>query len=151
MPLAAVAASFLLLLGLSLQAMALQERARSGAHERLRREEDLLTTAAHLVVAALNGSHSCLLVLPLERWHAEEAACASPAVVETLTRLEVWSAPVQVLGWRPGADGGSAELEVQLAAGEGRAPRRGRFEVGLAGTPPQAVALRLRNWGGALP
>jgi hypothetical protein len=151
MPLATVAAGSLLLLGLSLQAMALQERARVSAHERLRREEDLLASAAHQLLAVLNGSHPCLLLLPLGRWPAEGAACSTPQVVETLTRLEVWSEPVRVLDWRPEADGASAALDVQLVAEVGRAPRRGRFGVRLIGSPPQAVELRLRDLAGALP
>ncbi|MEB3259024.1 MAG: hypothetical protein VKP63_00160 [Cyanobacteriota bacterium] len=142
MPLAAVVSGCLLLLGLTVQAMALQERSRSSAMERLRREDDLLVSAAHQLLAVLNNTHPCLLSLPHTEWGLRATACASPPDVDSLTRLEVWSVPVRVQAWTPGADGGNAELTVQLQAGQGRAPRRGRFTVRLMGSPPQAVDLR---------
>ncbi len=151
MPLAAAAAGLLLLLGLTLQAMALQERAQTGALERLRREEDLLVSAAHQLLARLNDAHPCLLLLPQTRWSMEGTACSLPSEVESLTQLEVWSVPVRLLVWQPGADGGSAELAVQLVASQGHAPRRGRFAVRLTGTSPQAVDLRSLQAGGEEP
>ena len=151
MPLAAVASGVLLLLGLTVQALALQERAQTDALERLRREEDLLVSAAHQLLAVLNEAHPCLLALPQTHWATEGMTCAAPSNVESLTRLEVWSVPVRVLAWRPGADGESAELDVQLVADQGRAPRHGRFAVRLSGTPPQAVDLRSREPRGEEP
>jgi hypothetical protein len=151
LPLATAAAGLLLLIGLSLQAMALQERAQVSALERLRREEDLLASAAHQLLASLNGIHPCLLALPLARWETDGAACASPQAAQALRRLEIWAVPVRLLAWRPGPDGLNAELELVLEAGEGRAPRRGQFGVRLAGSPPQASDLRARNLGGPLP
>lgn len=151
MPVAAGTAGLLMLLGLSLQGLALQERVQVGAMERLRREEDLLASAAHQVLAALNGPHSCLLTLPLARWEAEGAVCATPQALATLRRQEVWEVPVRLLAWQPGADGWSAEMELQLEAGAGRTARRGRFGTRLAGAPPQALDPRARQLAGALP
>ena len=151
MPLATGAAGLLLLLGLTLQGMALQERVQVGAQERLRREEDLLASAAHQLLAALNKTHRCLLNLPLARWESDGAACASPQALAALRRGVVWAVPVRLLAWRPGSDGWSAELELLLEAGEGRAARRGQFGARLAGTPLQAVDLQARDLGGPLP
>jgi len=151
MPLATGAAGLLLLLGLTLQGMALQERVQVGAQERLRREEDLLASAAHQLLAALNSTHHCLLSLPLARWEADGGACASPQALATLRRGVVWAVPVRLLAWRPGSDGLSAELELLLEAGEGRAARRGQFGARLAGAPLQAVDLQARDLGGPLP
>lgn len=150
-PLAAVVSGCLLLLGLTVQAMALQERSRASAMERLRREDDILVSAAHQLLAVLNNTHPCLLTVPHTEWGLPTTACSSPPDVETLTGLEVWSVPVRVQAWTPGADGESAELTVQLLAGQGRAPRRGRFTVRLTGSPPQAVDLRSRGAGGEQP
>jgi hypothetical protein len=151
MPLATGAAGLLLLLGLTLQAMALQERVQVSAQERLRREEDLLASAAHQLLAALNSTHRCLLHLPLARWESDGATCASAQALAALRRSAVWATPVRLLAWRPGMDGLSAELELLLEAETGRAARRGRFGARLAGVPPQAVDLRPRDLGGPLP
>ena len=151
LPLATGAAGLLLLLSLTFQGLALQERVQVNALERLRREEDLLASAAHQVLAALTGSHRCLLALPLARWEAEGAACASPQSLADLRRLEMWAVPVHLLAWRPGADGLSAEMELQLEGGKGRAARKGRFGARLVGVPPRAVDPRARNLGGSLP
>ncbi|MBM5816002.1 MAG: hypothetical protein FJ083_05270 [Cyanobacteria bacterium K_Offshore_surface_m2_239] len=151
MPLAAVAAGLLLLLALTMQALALQERAQTAALERLRREEDLLVSAAHHLLAVLNEAHPCLLALPQTQWATAGIACATPADVVSLTLLVVWSVPVRLLAWSPGADGESAQLDVQLVAGQGRAPRHGRFAVRLTGAPAQAVDLRSREPGGLEP
>ncbi|MEB3317691.1 MAG: hypothetical protein VKO39_06070 [Cyanobacteriota bacterium] len=151
MPLATGAAGLLLLLGLTLQAMALQERAQVSAQERLQRENDLLVSAAHQLLTALNRSHGCLLVLPLERWETDGAVCATPQALAALRRAEVWRVPVRLLGWRPATDGLSADLELVLEAGDSRAARRGRFAAQLTGDPPQAVDLRARVPGGSLP
>ncbi|MFN9645744.1 MAG: hypothetical protein ACK6BG_11660 [Cyanobacteriota bacterium] len=152
MPLAAGGAGLLLLLGLTLQGLALQERAQVSAQERLRREEDLLISGAHQLLAALNSRHRCLLALPLARWgDAAGAGCASPEAQANLRRMVVWSAPVRLGAWQPGMDGQSAELELLLDGGAGRAERRGRFAVRLAGAPPQAVDLRSRGLGAVLP
>lgn len=151
MPVAAGTAGLLMLLGLSLQGLALQERMQVGAQERLRREEDLLASAAHQVLAALNGPHPCLLTLPLARWEAEGAVCATPEALSALRRLDTMAVPVRLLAWQPGPDGWSAEMELELEAGKGRAARRGRFGARLAGAPPQALDPRARQLAGALP
>lgn len=153
LPVATGAAGLLLLLGLLLQTMALQERLQVSALERLRREEDLLASAAHQLLAALNGPHRCLVGLPLQRWELEGAACASPQALAALRRVEVWSVPVRLLAWRPAANG-TAELELQLEKGPdlpGQGPRRARFGTRLTGIPPQAVDPRARDMGGPLP
>lgn len=151
MPLAAGGAGLFLLLGLTLQGLALQERAQVSALERLGREEDLLASAAHQLLAALNDRHRCLLALPLARWEAEGGECASPEALVTLRRLVVWSVPVRLRAWQPGMDGQSAELELLLEAGEGRAERRAQFGARLAGVPPLAVDPHGRVLGGPQP
>ncbi len=151
MPLAAGATGLLLLLGLTLQGQALQERAQVSALERLRREEDLLTSAAHQLVAALNHHHRCLLTLPLARWDADGGSCASPEALAALRRMVIWSAPVRLRSWQPASDGLSADLELLLEPGAGRAERRGWFGARLAGVPPRAVDLRGRVLGAPLP
>jgi hypothetical protein len=151
MPLAAGGAGLLLLLGLTLQGLALQERAQVSARERLHREEDLLVSGAHQLLAALNSRHRCLLVLPSARWDAAGGPCASSEARTALRRMVVWSAPVRLEAWQPDTDGQSAELELLLEAGAGRAERRGQFSVRLAGDPPQAVDLRAHGPGAVLP
>jgi hypothetical protein len=151
MPLAAGATGLLLLLGLTLQGQALQERAQVSALERLRREEDMLTSAAHQLVEVLNNRHRCLLTLPLARWDADGGSCASSEALSALRRMVIWSAPVRLRDWRPGTDGLSAELELMLEPGAGRAERRGQFGARLAGVPPRAVDLRGRVLGVPLP
>lgn len=151
MPLAIGAAALLLLMSLALHGLALQARLQGGALERLRREEDVLVSGAHRLVAALNGSHGCLLAVPLERWEVDGAACATPAVLATLRRAEVMTAPVVLLAWQPQPDGVTAVLELGLEPGPGRGARRGRFEVRLLGVPQQGVDLRTRFLTGGLP
>lgn len=151
LPLAVGAAGLLLLLSLSFQGVALQERLQVSTFERLRREEDLLASAAHQLLAALNGSHRCLLDLPLARWDLEGTDCATEEALAALRRAEVWTVPVRLLAWRPGADGSVAEMELELEAAAGRTARRGRFGTRLVGSPPRAVDLRSRDLAGALP
>jgi hypothetical protein len=151
MPLAAAGSGLLLLLGLTLQGLALQERAQLSARERLHQEEDLLVSGAHQLLAALNSRHRCLLALPLARWDAAGRDCASPEALAALRGMVVWSAPVRLGAWQPGTDGQSVELELLLEAGAGRAERRRQFGVRLAGVPPRAVDLRAHALGALLP
>ncbi|MEB3243132.1 MAG: hypothetical protein VKO44_05795 [Cyanobacteriota bacterium] len=151
LPLAVGAVGLLLLMSLSLHALAMQERLQVGALERLRREEDLLVSAAHQWLQSLNDRHSCLLRLPLARWDVEGSACASAAELAELRRRAVLGRPVRLLAWQPAADGLRAEFELRLEAGAGRAPRRGRFGAQLEGTPPWALEPRRRSLTGALP
>jgi hypothetical protein len=151
MPLAVGAAGLLLLMGLMLQGMALRERLQVDGLERQRREDDILTSAAHQLLGALNGPHRCLVTLPLDRWEVEGLACASPEALATLRRAQVWAVPVRLLSWQPGTDGLAAELEVALEASATQAPRRRRFGARLEGTPPLVVDLRLRAFGGGQP
>lgn len=151
MPLAAGAAGLLLLLSLALHGAAMQERHQLGALERLQLEEDLLASAAHQLLAALNGPHQCLLTLPLARWETAGGDCASPAAVAALKRAEVWAVPVRLLSWEPKPDGVSAALELALERGPGRGERRGRFGTRLKGVPPLAVDPAARGVAGGLP
>jgi hypothetical protein len=151
MPLAVGAAGLLLLMGLMLQSLALRERLQVGGLERQWREEDLLASAAHQLLAALNGPHRCLLALPLARWELDGAPCASPAALATLRRSEVWTVPVRLLAWQPATDGSAAELELELEASAQRSPRRRRFGTRLVGFPPQAVDPRFHPLGGGQP
>ena len=81
MPLAVGASGVLLLMSLTLHGMAMQERLQVGARERQQREEDLLVSAAHQLLAALNASTAAYwpflwrsgssreqLAPPLRRW-----------------------------------------------------------------------------------
>lgn len=151
MPLAAGATGLLLMLSLALQGVAMQERLQVGAMEKLRHEEDVLASAAHQLLAALNGPHRCLLHLPLARWEAEGGACASPATVAALKRGEVWMVPVRLVAWEPQVGQQRAHLELALEGGPGRSARLGRFGARLAVEPPQALELRSRSLVGALP
>lgn len=147
--LALVATGVLLLLSLTLHGMAMQERLQVGALEREQREEDLLASGAHQLLAALNGPHRCLLTLPLARWEAEGAACASPAAVAALKQARVMGVGVRLLDWQPGVDGQTAHLALQLEAGPRRGARQGRYKVLLEGSPVQAAELGPRLLGGA--
>ncbi|MEB3301746.1 MAG: hypothetical protein VKN56_07220 [Cyanobacteriota bacterium] len=151
MPLAVAGAGLLLLMSGALHSLAMQERLQLSALERLRREEDLLVSAAHQLLAALNGPHQCLQALPLARWEADGGACASVEEVAALRQSQVMAVPVRLLAWQPRADGLAAELELALAAAPGRGARRARFGLQLAGLPSQAVNLRPRFIGGGLP
>jgi len=149
MPLAVAASGVLMLLSLTLHGMAMQERLQVGARERVQREEDLLASAAHQLLATLNASHPCLLGLPLAQW--EGASCASPAAVVALKKPQVLAVPVKVLAWQPGGNGQAGYLAVRLEPAPGRAAREGRFGVLLAGNPIQVAQLGPRLLGGAQP
>ncbi len=144
MPLAVGASGVLMLLSLTLHGMAMQERLQVGARERVQREDDLLVSAAHQLLAALNSTHACLRVLPLAQWPA--ASCASPAAVAALKEAQVMAVPVKVLAWQPGVDGQTAQLTLQLQAG-----RKARYGVRLVGNPVQVAQLGPRLLGGAQP
>jgi hypothetical protein len=150
LPLAVGASGVLMLLSFTLHGMAMQERLQVGARERVQREDDLLASAAHQLLAALNASHPCLLALPLAQWELQGAACATPAAVAALTTTQVMAVPVKVLAWQPGGSGQAGHLAVQLEAGPGRAAREGRFTLLLAGNPAQAK-LGPKLLGGAQP
>ncbi|MGA1304878.1 MAG: hypothetical protein ACO3ZD_12625, partial [Cyanobium sp.] len=134
MPVAVGASGVLLLLSFTLHGMAMQERLQVGAMERKQREDDLLASAAHQLLAALNASHPCLLALPLAQWEQQGAACASPAAVAALTTTQVMAAPVKLLAWQPGGNGQTAQMALQLEA-----RRKARYGVRLEGSPPRAV------------
>ena len=159
MPLAMGATGVLLLLSLTLHGMAMQERLQVGALERQGREEDLLASGAHQLLAALNGAHRCLLPLPLANWEGSGASCASPAALGALKQAEVLGTPVRLVAWQPRNDGQGAVLELALEAGgqAGGSARRGRFAVRFTGpaTPtqsgPGAGELGPRLLGGGLP
>jgi len=149
MPLAVGASGVLLLMSLTLHGMAMQERLQVGARERVQREEDLLASAAHQLLAALNASHPCLLALPLAEW--EGATCATPMAVVALKEAVVMAAPVRVHGWQPASDGQSAQLALQLVAGPGWGARQGRYGVRLYGSPVLVAELGPRLLGGGQP
>ena len=151
MPLAAGAVGMLLLMSLMLQSLALRERLQVNVLERQRREEDLLASAAHQLLAALNGPHRCLLGLPLARWELDGSACAPPEALATLRQPQVWESPVRLLAWQPRANGMAADLELALEASPQQAPRRRRFSTRLIGSPPLAVDPRAHTLGGSQP
>ena len=141
MPLAVGASGVLLLMSLTLHGMAMQERLQVGARERQQREEDLLLSAAHQLLAALNASHRCLLALPMAQWEQQGAACATPAAVAALKNAQVMARPVRVLAWQPGGNGQTAQLALQLEPGNSQPKRKGRYGVRLTGSPPQGAQL----------
>lgn len=151
MPLSVGAVGLLLLQSLTVQSITQLEVLQVSAMERIGREEDLLASAAHQLLASLNGSQACLLGLPLDRWETEGGACASSVDLANLRELEIWEVPVRLLRWQPSADGTAAELELELAADSSRAARRGRFGVRLSGAPLQAVDPRPHALGGPQP
>jgi len=123
-------------MSLTLHGMAMQERLQVGARERQQREDDLLASAAHQLLAALNASHPCLLALPLAQWEQQGAVCATPAAVAALKTTQVMAAPVKLLAWQPGGNGQTAQLALQLEAG-----RKARYGVRLEGSPPSGAVL----------
>lgn len=147
MPLAVGVSGVLLLMSFTLHGMAMQERVQVGARERQQREDDVLVSAAHQLLAALNASHPCLLALPLAQWEGAGAACASPAVVAALKATQVMAVPVRLVVWQPGGNGQMAQLTLQLEAGAGRKGRRARYQVRLLGSPPQGAELGVRLLG----
>lgn len=151
LPLTVGATGVLLLLSLTLHGMAMQERLQAGALERVQREEDLLASGAHQLLAGLNGPHRCLLTLPLARWDVDGAVCASPAEVASMKQRQVIGVPVRLLTWQPGLDGQTAQLALQLEAGPGRGARQGRYGVQLVGSPVQVGVLGPKLLGGTQP
>lgn len=141
MPLALGVSGVLLLMSFTLHGMAMQERVQVGARERQQREDDLLISAAHQLLAALNTSHPCLLALPLAQWELQGAACASPAAVAALKTSQVMSRPVQLVAWQPGGPGQVGQVALQLETEPGRPGRKGRYGVRLLGSSPEGAVL----------
>jgi hypothetical protein len=141
MPLAVGVSGVLLLMSFTLHGMAMQERVQVGARERQQREDDLLISAAHQLLAALNTSYRCLLPLPLAQWELQGAACASPAAVAALKKHQIMTRSVQLVGWEPGGNGQPGQLALQLETEQGRAGRKGRYGVRLVGSPPEGAEL----------
>lgn len=146
MPLAIGTTGVLLLMGFTLHGVALQERLQVGAVERQQREEDLLHSAAHQLLATLNRGHRCLLNHPLEHWELHGAACATPTHVAALKKSQVLAGSVQLVGWQPGANGQPGQLALQLEAG-----RQARFGVRPAATSTEGAELGPRILGGVQP
>jgi hypothetical protein len=146
MPLAIGTSGVLLLMGFTLHGVALQERVQVGAVERQQREEDLLHSAAHQLLATLNRGHRCLLNHPLEHWELQGGACATPTHVAALKNSRVLAGSVQLVGWQPGANGQPGQLALQLEAG-----RQARFGVRPAATSTEGAELGPRLLGGVQP
>ena len=126
MPLAIGASGLLLLGSFALHGIAMQESLAVGAMERQQREEDLLASAAHKLLARLNNSHRCLLNQPLAQW---EEPCATPAEVAALKdAAQVMDRPVQLRDWLPEGPEDvppvAAKLALQLVPG-----RQAHYEV----------------------
>ena len=144
----AIGASGLLFLGsVSLHGVAMQERLQERASERLQRDEDLLASAAHKLLSALNNAHRCLLNETLTDWEAKGAGCnADSATVAALKIAQVMDTPVQVLAWQPGAKDQTMQVALQLNSG-----RQARYEVQLAATTSEGARLGPRLLGGGQP
>ena len=147
MPLAIGASGLLLLGSFALHGIAMQESLAVGAMERQQREEDLLASAAHQLLALLNSSHRCLLNAPLAQWEVAGAACnTTPAAVADLKNSQVMAKPVQLVAWQPGGNGQPGQLALQLGAG-----RQARYGVMLAAAPTEGAQLGPKLLGGLQP
>lgn len=146
MPLAIGASGVMALLGFTLHGVSIQERLQVGALEQQQRDEDVLHSAAHQLVASLNGAHPCLLSLPLAQWEVAGAACSNPTAVAALKRARVLASSVELVSWTPGGNGQSGQLALQLGAG-----RQARYGVRPAATPNAGVELGPRILGGTQP
>jgi hypothetical protein len=147
MPLAIGASGLLLLGSFALHGVAMQESLAVGAMERQQREEDLLASAAHQLLALLNSSHRCLLNEPLAQWEVAGAACnTTPAAVAVLKNAQVMAKPVQLVAWQPGGNGQPGQLALQLEAG-----RQARYGVRLAAAPTEGAQLGPKLLGGVQP
>jgi hypothetical protein len=124
----------------------MQERLQEGAMERQQREEDLLASAAHQLLALLNSSHRCLLNQPLAQWEVAGTTCATPAAVAALKNAQVMDRPVQLVAWQPGGNGQPGQLALQLEAG-----RQARYGVMLAAAPSEGAQLGPKLLGGLQP
>jgi len=129
----------------------MQESLAVGAMERQQREEDLLASAAHQLLALLNSSHRCLLNEPLAQWEVAGAACnTTPAAVADLKNAQVMGRPVQLLAWQPEGPEDvppvAAKLALQLGAG-----RQARYGVMLAAAPTEGAQLGPKLLGGLQP
>lgn len=151
MLLAVGASAALLLMSFTLHGVALQERLRVKVMERQQREDDLLHSAAHKLLGVLNGSHRCLLGLPLAQWEGAGTHCANPAALAALRNLEVMEVPVHLLAWQPGQPGQAGQFALQLEAGAGRTARQGRYRLRSAGNPADGAQLGSRLLGGGQP
>ncbi|SBO43205.1 conserved exported protein of unknown function [Cyanobium sp. NIES-981] len=145
LPLAATASMVLVLSSLSLQAMALQERSRLAALQRLRSQEDQLMSAAQLVTGRLQRRHRCLLALPASAW-GQDASCSPAAALAELLEPATLPDPVRLLHYCPQpGEPPQATLVLELASTP--TPRRASFRVALApgerqDAPPRVVGLQ---------
>jgi hypothetical protein len=136
LPLASSAALLLLLSSLSLQAMALQQRARLAAQQRQRGWDDRLMSAAQAFTGQLQRHHRCRLSLPASQWAAQPCQPAGtpggilePAIVDAGIRLVAYCPD-------PGTPP-QATLVLELA--ELAPPQRAIFRLALApGETPEA-------------
>lgn len=150
--------SLLMLLGsLSVQAVSLQGRLRGAAERELQTSEDLLISAAQVLVARIQLRHACLLPLAQEQWAG--AGCASANDLAALRQGAVLGSSWQLLRWQP--DGASPmtaspqpprlSLELALAARGQRPARRAGFAVQLLGPPWRVQELRPLGLRGETP
>jgi hypothetical protein len=141
LPLASSGALLLLLSSLSLQAMALQERAHLAARQRQRGWDDRLMTAAQSLTGQLQRGHRCLLGLPAREWAAplaplggcEPHGSAQPRPAEGVRLVaycpDLLSAPPR------------ADLVLELVGA--KPPQRAAYQVALAAGETEEAPLRV--------
>lgn len=139
LPLAALVSLLILLGSLSLQSLSLQGQARGEALGQMAIAEDLLASAAQVLVAEIQLHHPCLLALPQEQWAG--AGCVSPMDLAQLGDGEVLGAAWHLVRWQPQATvvapipQKAVDLQIELSASRISPPRRSAFLLRLAGEP----------------
>lgn len=135
LPLATASGLLLLLSSLSLQAMALQERAHLAARLRQRGWDDQLMSAAQAFTGQLQRHHRCRLALPAEQWGA--AVCDQAGTPPPLPQ-----AGVRLVAYCPDlSEPPRAALVLEL---EAVAPlQRAGFQVALATGETEGAPLRV--------
>ncbi|MFQ6537789.1 MULTISPECIES: hypothetical protein [Aphanothece] len=142
LPLATTGAMLLILSSLSLQGMALQQRAQVAAQQRLRQLEDRLMSAAQTVAGRLQRRHRCLLALDQNAWTL--APCVGTGELPGLLAGESEGGPYRLVGYCAGS--GRGELLLELG---GTTPgRRGAFALDwVSGTTAEPQLRGLRELG----
>jgi hypothetical protein len=117
LPLALAGSLVLLLSSLSLQGMVLQGRHFQFLEQRRFQAEDRLASAAHLLLAQLEGPFSCLKPLPSSAWVRGflPPECPPQLDPEPLRRMTVDGSPVELMRWDPTVQ--VPELLLQEAGG----------------------------------
>ncbi|WP_156796704.1 hypothetical protein [Cyanobium sp. PCC 7001] len=138
---ASTGAMLLLLSSLSLQAMALQERAFLAGRQRQRGWDDQLMSAAQGFTGQLQRHHRCLLGVPAEQWAAaqsEPSACGSDGAAT----LPIPAAGVRLVAYCPElSEPPRAALVLELT--EVAQSQRAAYQLALAAGETALAPLRV--------